>query len=156
MGSLGLHYCLRSLPRCRLLVSHRPLRSTNIVLLTLPIDVSMPVVAVVKACLLDMVQVGLLTNGVTNNPTTTISHITEALRRHRTAPLCRTNSILVIHSIGMMDTMDSKTVSSFNLQRILMLVSTVASRSISHHQTNMETESSDDLEDTEGMKESKD
>jgi len=68
----------------------------------------MPVVAVVKAFVLYMVQDGLLPGGAINNPTTTISHITVVPRRHLTALLSRTNSIRDKHSIGMMDTMDSK------------------------------------------------
>jgi hypothetical protein len=68
----------------------------------------MPVVAVVEACVLYMAQDGLLTSGATNNPTTTISHITVVPRRHLTALPSRTNSIRDRHSIGMMDTMDSK------------------------------------------------
>jgi hypothetical protein len=62
----------------------------------------------------------------------------------------------------MMDIMDSKPVSSFNLQRTLILVSAVATQSMrhrrAHHQTKdiMGMESSGDLETTEDTKESKD
>jgi len=122
----------------------------------------MPAVVAVEACLLDMVQDGLPTNGTpnNNNPTTTTSRITEVLRRHRTALQCTTNNIRETHSTTMRDITDSKAVSSFNPQRILMLA-VVAIQSMRHHlglqvkEDMVVMDSSDDLKATKESKEQK-
>jgi hypothetical protein len=109
---------------------------------------------VVKACLLDTVQDGLLLSGATNNPTTTTNRTTEVLRRHLTALQLRTISIRAIRSTATTDITDSKVASSFNPRRTLMLDNPVASRSMKHHKAHhraredMGMESSDNLQDT--------